>query len=171
MGKRHVSNVYPIGGLRWMNEDGINEQDGLLFSLQRAGTASDRSLISNDQRMIKWEKLKIAIAEQVVIPTIQIDNIAHITSDFTLPVYQGTDDQGKFEFDSIGEGLGVVLTAEAGYIKISLKTYEDSGYPLPVLYEFQRNALTNMVEGGLIYNRDSKQLNWWTGVEWKSTNA
>ena len=99
MGKRHVSNVYPIGGLRWMNEDGINEQDGLLFSLQRAGTASDRSLISNDQRMIKWEKLKIAIAEQVVIPTIQIDNIAQITSDFTLPVYQGTDDQGKFEFD------------------------------------------------------------------------
>lgn len=165
MGKRYISNVYPIAGLRWVDESGINDEDGILFSSLKNNDAASRSQISNDQHMIRWSALKQAIVDQVI--NISILSATQDSPEPTFPILKGVV-EGKLKLNSVSQGAGIQLTQNDGYITISING--DGGFQLPIFYTFQRDLLP-LVEGKIIYNRDTKQLNWCTGVVWKTTNV
>ena len=134
--KRYINNVYPIAGVEWMAKEGLNDDDGILFSTQNISTASDRSQIANTQRLIKWSELKAEIVTRLILTTILLGNIPAATTTKLLPIYVGTNDEGKFTFDQIGEGSGIVLTEKIGYVEIGVSDYLTTGLPMPKMYQF-----------------------------------
>jgi len=163
--KRYVTDVYPVAGVRWVDQTGITEEDGIMFTTMKTNSAASRSQITNDQHLIKWSNLKQAILDQVI--NVAIASAAETASEPTFPIFKGVVDK-KIRLNSVTQGTGIKLTPSDGYITIAIDG--DGGFQLPIYYTFQRDLLP-LAEGKIIYNRDTKQLNWCTGVVWKTTNV
>lgn len=71
-----------------------------------------------------------------------------------------------FTVDSGGK-IGVNTTAPAGIIDVVSTTMP--AYPFPRMTTTQRNALTGMAEGAVIYNTTNHLIEFWNGTAWTAS--
>lgn len=167
MNKKYVGSVYPIAGVEWIDDSGIGEEDGVLFSTLKISNSSNRSSIANNQRLIKWSNFKKKIGESVAWDYVDAQNIG--VDPEAVGVFAGRVDK-IYGFKSLVPGNGVSITDNGTDLRIEIDSF-DSGFQLPSIFESERDAIIGPVAGALLFNKDSKQLNWYTGTEWKSTNS
>ncbi len=163
--KRYVNVAYPVGGLEWMDDTGTNNEDGILFTTMKNQDATNRSLINNKQRLIKWSNLKRAIGDQVLEEFGKAVNIGPAGS---IGIF-AQKTETEYQYKSLVEGGGVEIIDQGDSIKISIASFAE-GFQLPTLFESERDAIVSPVLGALIFNKDTTELNWYSGTAWKSTN-
>ncbi len=163
--KRYVNVAYPVGGLEWIDDLGTNDEDGILFTTMRNEDATNRSLVNNKQRLIKWSNLKKAIGNQALEEYGRAVNIGPIGS---IGIFSDKSET-EYRFKSLVQGDGMSLVDQGDSIVVSISSFAE-GLQLPALFQSERDLITSPVPGALIFNKDSKELNWYSGTAWKSTN-